>query len=86
MLEVVEDYDTDKKFPLYGFGAAPKYEGSEEFKGDTKGCFALNGVEKNPEVDGVEGVLEEYRKRLPDIYFSGPSNFNPVFENFLEYC
>ena len=86
VLECIEDYDTDKKFPLFGFGAAPKYDDANDFQGDTKGCFALNGKEDNPELDGIEGVMEEYRKRLPNIYLSGPSNFNPVFEKFLAYC
>lgn len=26
-----------------------------------------------------------YKQQLPNIYFSGPSNFAPVFEKFLEF-
>lgn len=53
VLEVLDEYDSDKKYPVYGFGAAPKFEGNEKYKGATFGVFELNGNPANPEIDGV---------------------------------
>lgn len=43
---VLEYYDDDRRFPLYGFGGRP---GSF---GPTLHCFAVNGNEASPEVTG----------------------------------
>jgi len=47
----LQNYDTDKKFPVYGFGG--------KCPGEIKAshCFALNGDIYNPECMGVEGVI-----------------------------
>jgi hypothetical protein len=52
---VLEHYDTDKLFPAYGFGAAlpPTFQ--------TSHAFALNGTPGQPEVAGVQGILQAYR-------------------------
>lgn len=51
----MEHYDSDKRFPTWGFGASlpPAYT--------TSHCFALNGNASDPEVAGVKGILEAYR-------------------------
>lgn len=43
---VVEPYDYDKLFPVYGFG------GVDQFNGGTRvnHCFPLNGLSQNPTV------------------------------------
>lgn len=52
---VLEHYDHDKLFPTYGFGAQlpPTNVVSH--------CFPLNGNPHNPEVAGVQGILQAYR-------------------------
>ena len=52
---VLEHYDTDKRFPTYGFGAGlpPSFTASH--------CFALNGNPSDPEVEGMQGILQAYR-------------------------
>lgn len=55
MGRVLEHYDTDKRFPAYGFGAALPPSGA------TSHCFALNFNPANPEVAGVQGILQAYR-------------------------
>lgn len=52
---VLEHYDTDKRFPAWGFGAALPPAGT------TSHCFALNGDPSRPEVEGVKGILQAYR-------------------------
>jgi len=45
---VLASYDSDQKFPVFGFGAkAPELGGVSH-------CFPLNGNPDNPEVDGIE--------------------------------
>jgi len=53
---VLEHYDTDKRFPAFGFGA------SLPPAGGVSHCFALNGNPANPEVEGVQGILQAYRQ------------------------
>ena len=45
---VLAPYDSDQRYPCYGFGAKlpPSYQVSH--------CFALNGAEHNPEVVGID--------------------------------
>jgi len=50
---ILEFYDTDKQFPLFGFGARLPL-GNRNFDSH---CFALNGNIFNPECDGLDGIL-----------------------------
>ncbi len=52
---VLEFYDKDKHFPTYGFGAVLPPNNV------TSHCFPLNGNAHNPEVAGVQGILQAYR-------------------------
>jgi copine 5/8/9 len=56
---ILELYDHDRKYPCYGFGGIPRYSGSNV----VSHCFHLNGAE-NPQVDGIEGILESYQFSL----------------------
>ena len=69
---VIEFYDTDRMFPVYGFGAC--------MPGSTTAnhCFALNFNETNPEVPGVAGVMDVYHSVLTRVQLSGPTLFAPV--------
>ncbi|XP_075867178.1 copine-1 isoform X3 [Microcebus murinus] len=60
---VVQDYDTDKLFPAFGFGAQvpPDWQVSHE--------FALNFNPSNPYCAGVQGIVDAYRQALPQQYF-----------------
>ena len=45
---VLAPYDTDQRYPCFGFGAKlPPYS-------QVSHCFALNGNENDPEVTGVD--------------------------------
>ena len=41
-------------------------------------CFPLNGSLDNPEIVGIDGVLEKYRENVTKIKFLGPTHFAPV--------
>jgi len=69
--EILAFYDTDKRFPAYGFGGNLPNIG-------TSHCFALNGNPNAPEVNGVQGIIQAYRTALFNVGLSGPTNFAPT--------
>ncbi|CAL8336216.1 unnamed protein product [Lota lota] len=73
---VVQDYDTDKFFPAFGFGAKlpPDYQVANH-------QFALNFNPANPFCQGVQGIVEAYRQALPQLRLSGPTNFSPIINH-----
>ena len=54
---IVEPYDADKSFPVYGFGGVPHHMGINY----TSHCFPLNGNEANPAIFGIAYIIETYR-------------------------
>ena len=50
---VVEPYDYDRMFPVFGFGGIPRHLGENA----TNHCFAMNGNRGDPNVAGVQGIL-----------------------------
>lgn len=71
---VLEFYDHDKHFPLYGFGGKPAPGQPVEH------CFPLNGNEGNPEVHGVHGILSTYYESLRRVTMSGPTLFTQIIQ------
>ena len=68
---ILQDYDTDKKFPIWGFGA--------RINGTVNHCFPIGDT---PEVQGVGGLLEAYRNVFAKgITMSGPTLFSQVLAN-----
>uniref|UniRef100_A0A6I8QF15 Copine V n=1 Tax=Xenopus tropicalis TaxID=8364 RepID=A0A6I8QF15_XENTR len=70
--EIIQDYDSDKLFPAYGFGAKIPPDGKISHE------FALNGDIENPNCVGIQGVLEAYFKSLRTVQLYGPTNFASV--------
>uniref|UniRef100_A0A8D0ABS8 Copine III n=1 Tax=Sander lucioperca TaxID=283035 RepID=A0A8D0ABS8_SANLU len=72
---VIQDYDSDKMFPAFGFGAQipPTWQVSHE--------FPLNFNPANPFCAGIEGVVEAYRVCLPQVKLYGPTNFSPIINH-----
>ncbi|XP_030314211.1 copine-9 [Calypte anna] len=70
--EVIQDYDSDKLFPAYGFGAKLPPDGKISHQ------FPLNNNVDNPSCAGIEGVLECYLQSLRTVQLYGPTNFAPV--------
>ncbi|MCQ2817241.1 MAG: hypothetical protein MJ252_08255 [archaeon] len=70
---VLENYDSDKVYPVFGFGACPP--GSKE----VSHCFPLTlAVDNNPNINGLQNVLKIYRENMPKLTFSGPTYFAPM--------
>uniref|UniRef100_A0A8C4H2Y4 Copine-3 n=1 Tax=Dicentrarchus labrax TaxID=13489 RepID=A0A8C4H2Y4_DICLA len=90
---VIQDYDSDKMFPAFGFGAQipPTWQVGFVFKCKTTNpCkkrellfvsheFPLNFNPANPFC--VEGVVEAYRVCLPQVKLYGPTNFSPIINH-----
>uniref|UniRef100_A0A3Q3KF07 Copine-3 n=2 Tax=Monopterus albus TaxID=43700 RepID=A0A3Q3KF07_MONAL len=74
--QVVQDYDTDKLFPAFGFGAKlpPDYQAAHHE-------FAINFNPTNPFCQGIQGIVEAYRMVLPQLRLSGPTNFSPIINH-----
>ncbi|XP_076869417.1 copine-4 isoform X2 [Brachyhypopomus gauderio] len=72
--EICQDYDSDKMFPAFGFGARipPEFKVSHD--------FAVNFNEDNPECAGIQGVVEAYQNCLPKIQLYGPTNIAPIIQ------
>ncbi|KAM4021851.1 copine-9 [Anomaloglossus baeobatrachus] len=70
--EIIQDYDSDKQFPAYGFGAKIPPDGKISHE------FPLNGDVESPNCVGIQGVLEAYFKSLRTVQLYGPTNFAPV--------
>ncbi|CAM9807249.1 unnamed protein product [Lampetra planeri] len=70
--EICQDYDSDKMFPAFGFGARipPEFTVSHD--------FPLNMDPDNPECAGIQGVVEAYQNCLPKLQLYGPTNIAPI--------
>ena len=52
---VLSEYDSDKKYPIFGFGGIPKWQQTnEDYMPQVNHCFALNGNEKDAEIETME--------------------------------
>ncbi|XP_072306590.1 copine-3-like isoform X1 [Eucyclogobius newberryi] len=76
---VVQDYDSDKMFPAFGFGAMipPSWQVSHE--------FPINFDPSNPFCAGVEGVVQAYQQCLPQVKLYGPTNFSPIINHVAQF-
>ncbi|KFD67895.1 LOW QUALITY PROTEIN: hypothetical protein M514_10381, partial [Trichuris suis] len=73
--DVVKDYDSDKLFPVLGFGARLPPDGRVSHD------FNVNGNSTNPFCTGIEGVLQAYGACLQSVQLAGPTNFAPVISH-----
>jgi len=68
---ILMKYDTDKKFPVIGFGA--------KYNGVLHNCFQCG---PSAEVSGIGGILEAYRGVFKTaLTMSGPTLFQDVIQN-----
>jgi hypothetical protein len=81
--DIIESYDSDKVYPLYGFGALLP-EGNGKFS-QVNFCFPLP-VNGEPEVQGVEGILQAYDTAMPTLYFSCPTFVAEIIDKATEYA
>ncbi len=78
--EIIEDYDTDKQFPVIGFGARLPPIGRVSHE------FHVNFNPTNPYCDRVAGIIDAYRSCLPLVQLYGPTNFAPVIRHVTRFA
>ncbi|XP_071341821.1 copine-3-like isoform X3 [Trachinotus anak] len=76
---VIQDYDSDKMFPAFGFGAQipPRWQVSHE--------FPINFNPSDPFCAGIEGVVHAYQQCLPQVKLYGPTNFAPIINHVAHF-
>ena len=65
-------YDYDQLFPCFGFGA--------KYKEQTLQAFNLN-LKNDPNINFIQGIIEEYHKALSVVNLWGPTYFSPIIKN-----
>ena len=71
--KILSYYDSDKVYPVYGFGANIIGEQGVSH------CFPLTlDPNDNADINGLNNVLIAYRNVLPKLNFSGPTYFEPL--------
>merc|ERR1719205_488043 len=73
---ILANFDPDKKFPVWGFGA--KYDGAVQH------CFDCGSTS---EVEGVDGILKAYNTVFKSgLIMSGPTVFTEVIETAATFA
>ncbi|CAL5380950.1 unnamed protein product [Camellia sinensis] len=75
--EVIQFYDSDRRFPAWGFGG-------RTYDGSISHCFNLNGGASGFEVEGVEGIMAAYGSALRNVALAGPTLFGQVINTAAE--
>ncbi|XP_065898772.1 copine-9-like [Dysidea avara] len=74
-------YDHDQLFPVFGFGARVPHK----FQGVSH-CFPLNFNNEEPEVKGIQGILDAYQYTLGVAELYGPTNFSLILDKAMSYA
>ncbi|XP_021935890.1 copine-8-like isoform X2 [Zootermopsis nevadensis] len=77
---IIQDYDSDKLFPVLGFGARLPPDGRVSHE------FFVNMNPSNPYCNGITGVLEAYRNCIRQVQLYGPTNFSPVINHVARFA
>lgn len=79
VVSILENYDSDKLFPTYGFG------GRIPDSRNVSHCFSLNGDIFRPECDGTNGILHAYYESIEKVELYGPTHFSSILK-FVNGC
>merc|ERR1711976_724344 len=80
-ITVIQDYDDDKIFPCYGFGAKLRTTGLISH------CFPLGVREERAEMYSLDDILTNYWGCMNAIKLWGPTFFAPTIKLILEeFC
>ncbi|KAL6048086.1 Copine IVb [Balamuthia mandrillaris] len=80
VVSILSDYDSDKRYPVFGFG------GKKKNKVVTSHCFELNGNKQDPEVFEIDGVLKAYKAAFNHWELSGPTNFAEIVDKAASFA
>ena len=74
---IVAYYDYDQLFPAFGFGG--RFCGAQQ----VSHCYPLNMNFNNPEIAGIQGILQCYRNILSQTRLFGPTLFHEVINKVI---
>lgn len=77
-VRILQHYDSDKLFPVYGFGG--QLGGAH-----VNHCFPLTMNPSQPHVHGVDGIMQVYAESFQHVVLSGPTLFAPYVRS-LQTC
>lgn len=72
---IVDYYDTDKAYSVFGFGARLQEPGNPQ-PSEVKHSFPVGEGEHQ----GIDGVFEAYEKSVTEVMMSGPTLFQEIIE------
>lgn len=73
---ILANYDHDKKYPVYGFGA--------KYNGVVQHCFQCG---PNSEVEGIDGIIDAYKQTFRSgLVMSGPTVFTEVLQTAAAFA
>eukprot|EP01107_Rhizomastix_libera_P012501 TRINITY_DN314_c0_g1_i4.p1 TRINITY_DN314_c0_g1~~TRINITY_DN314_c0_g1_i4.p1 ORF type:complete len:545 (+),score=143.76 TRINITY_DN314_c0_g1_i4:16-1650(+) len=75
---VLEYYDSDKLFPIYGFGMKLP-------NGEVSHCYPLSGNPQQPMVAGVAGMIQAYNTAIQQYTLWGPTYFAGIIKSASEF-
>ncbi|XP_063953794.1 copine-8-like isoform X1 [Lytechinus pictus] len=78
--EIIQDYDSDKLFPVLGFGAKIPPNGQVSHE------FTVTFNSQNPFVMGLPGILHAYKSCISQVQLYGPTNFAPVINHVARFA
>ncbi|OMJ84943.1 hypothetical protein SteCoe_13851 [Stentor coeruleus] len=73
---ILEAYDSDRNFPVYGFGGIPP-------GGSISQCFPLTGDSTSPYVNGARGILKIYHSSIGKISQSSPGELHYIIDELI---
>jgi hypothetical protein len=74
--EILQPYDADQLFPVFGFGAV--YDRAIQH------CFPLTFSDEADAVQGIEGIISAYRYALENLEFGDTTKFSKVITKATE--
>lgn len=78
--EIIQDYDSDKMFPVLGFGARVPPTGQVSHE------FFVNMNATSPFCAGIDGCIAAYQHCLTQVQLYGPTNFSPVISHVAQFA
>ena len=74
---IVAYYDFDQLFPVFGFGG--------KFCGDNNvsHCYPLNMNPNDPNIQGIDGILQTYRNIIGQTKLYGPTYFHYIIDKVI---
>lgn len=73
---IIEEYDTNKMFGVFGFGARVRMPDGQFTP--VQHCFPVYGG--GVEVHGTDGVMRAYSDAIANVALSGPTLFAPLIQ------